>query len=179
MIIFLFIIYSNFYISWRFVPICYRGFLPIHVCYRTLCDIFTHIAKTYFMQILSVVLPLVSVHVVCVVLRQSRSNCPENQVLHSNDRCCQYIRCKPRKYNTLSILTTLLIDQSIDWWTDWWIDLFQITPLVELFNLSSRFPSCIITCLVDSSYFRYTCICIAILSFHRFIELIYLRPLSM
>lgn len=153
--------------------------LSTHTCMlsNTVWYIFTHIAKTYFMQILSVVLPLVSV--VCVVLRQSRSNCPENQVLHSNDRCCQYIRCKPRKYNTLSILTTLLIDQSIDWWTDWWIDLFQITPLVELLNLSSRFPSCIITCLVDSSYFRYTCICIAILSFHRFIELIYLRPLSM
>lgn len=47
-------------------------------------------------RILSVVLPLVSV--VCVVLRQSRSNCPENQVLHSNDRCCQYIRCKPQHY---------------------------------------------------------------------------------
>lgn len=153
--------------------------LSTHTCMlsNTVWYIFTHIAKTYFMQILSVVLPLVSV--VCVVLRQSRSNCPENQVLHSNDRCCQYIRCKPRKYNTLSILTTLLIDQSIDWLTDWWIDLFQITPLVELLNLSSRFPSCIITCLVDSSYFRYTCICIAILSFHRFIELIYLRPLSM
>lgn len=33
-----------------------------------------------------------------VVLSQSRSTCPENQVLHSNDRCCQYVRCHPQHY---------------------------------------------------------------------------------
>lgn len=36
--------------------------------------------------------------VVCVVLSQSRSTCPENQVLHSNGRCCQYVRCHPQHY---------------------------------------------------------------------------------
>lgn len=36
--------------------------------------------------------------VVCFVLSQSRSTCPENQVLHSNGRCCQYVRCHPQHY---------------------------------------------------------------------------------
>lgn len=36
--------------------------------------------------------------VVCVVLSQSRSTCPKNQVLHSNGRCCQYVRCHPQHY---------------------------------------------------------------------------------
>lgn len=42
--------------------------------------------------------PLLLMSVVCVVLSQSRSTCPENQVLHSNDRCCQYVRCHPQHY---------------------------------------------------------------------------------
>lgn len=41
---------------------------------------------------------LLLMSVVCVVLSQSRSTCPENQVLHSNDRCCQYVRCHPQHY---------------------------------------------------------------------------------
>lgn len=42
--------------------------------------------------------PLLLMSVVCVVLSQSRSTCPENQVLHSNGRCCQYVRCHPQHY---------------------------------------------------------------------------------
>lgn len=41
---------------------------------------------------------LLLMSVVCVVLSQSRSTCPENQVLHSNGRCCQYVRCHPQHY---------------------------------------------------------------------------------
>lgn len=42
--------------------------------------------------------PLLLMSVVCVVLSQSRSTCPKNQVLHSNGRCCQYVRCHPQHY---------------------------------------------------------------------------------
>ncbi|XP_065937220.1 uncharacterized protein [Magallana gigas] len=48
-------------------------------------------------RISTLVLPLMSA--VCVVLSQSRSTCPRNQVLHRNyDRCCQYVSCKPQHY---------------------------------------------------------------------------------
>lgn len=59
---------------------------------------------------------LLLMSVVCVVLSQSRSTCPENQVLHSNDRCCQYVRCHPRKYITLLLSAfIMLINRLIDW----------------------------------------------------------------
>lgn len=53
--------------------------------------------------------PLLLMSVVCVVLSQSRSTCPENQVLHSNDRCCQYVRCHPRKYITLLLSAFIML----------------------------------------------------------------------
>lgn len=60
--------------------------------------------------------PLLLMSVVCVVLSQSRSTCPKNQVLHSNGRCCQYVRCHPRKYITLLLSAfIMIINRLIDW----------------------------------------------------------------
>lgn len=89
--------------------------LYLHV-YLSPCDIYTHtLLNTYFMQ-MSAPAPLLLMSVVCVVLSQSRSTCPENQVLHSNGRCCQYVRCHPRKYITLLLSEfIMIINRLIDW----------------------------------------------------------------
>lgn len=99
-----------------FVPICNQGFVPTCICYWTPCDIYIRILlNTYFMQ-MSAPASLLLMSVVCVVLSQSRSTCPENQVLHSNGRCCQYVRCHPRKYITLLLSAfIMIINRLIDW----------------------------------------------------------------
>lgn len=89
--------------------------LYLHV-YLTPCDIYIRILlNTYFMQ-MSAPASLWLMSVVCFVLSQSRSTCPENQVLHSNGRCCQYVRCHPRKYITLLLSAfIMIINRLIDW----------------------------------------------------------------
>lgn len=74
-----------------------------------------YLYNTYFMQ-MSAPASLWLMSVVCFVLSQSRSTCPENQVLHSNGRCCQYVRCHPRKYITLLLSAfIMIINRLIDW----------------------------------------------------------------